>query len=117
MVSAGSYAEASARRLFLDEARRRVVALLEDLHWFGRCHGQRPPPWCWERLAAMADMVGADDSPSAVLADTLAAVEAEIRNALVELDVDRPIAYAVVEPLPAPKPLRPILTVLRGGRA
>lgn len=117
VVSAGSFAEASARRLFLDEARRRVLALLEDLHWFGTQHGRRPPPWCWERLAAIADQVGADDAPSSVLEDTITTVEKEIHNALAELDLDRPIAYTVVaEPLPAPRPLRPFLTVLRGGR-
>lgn len=117
VVSAGSFGEASARRLFLDEARRRVLSLLEDLRWFGQRHGRRPPAWCWERVAALADLVGNDDVPSSVLADTLAAVEAEQRNALAELDIDRPIAYSVVEPLPAPKRLRPVLTVLRGGRA
>jgi hypothetical protein len=116
VVSAGSFAEASARRLFLDEARRRVLSLLEDLHWFGQQHGQESPPWCVERLTAIAHQIQSDDVPSAVLADTIAAVELEIRNALVELDADRPIAYVVVEPLPAPKSLRPVLTVLRGGR-
>lgn len=117
VVSAGSFAESSARRLFLDETRRRVVALLEELYFFGRRHGQHPPAWCWERVAAVADLVGADDVPSSVLSDTLGAIEGEIRNALAELDVDRPISYVVVEPLPAPRPLRPILTLLRGGRA
>lgn len=118
-MSAGSFAEASARRLFQDESRRRVLALLEELHWFGRHHRRRPPSWCWERVAALAEQVSSDDVPSGAMADAIALVETEIRDALAELeldDVDRPIPFVVVEPLPAPRPLRPFLKVLRGGR-
>lgn len=124
MVSAGSFSEASARRLFLEESRRRVLALLEDLHWFARQHNRRPPGWTFERLAALAEQVAADDATTADLSDSLGAVEAEIRNALAEfstmLTIDEPIPYVVTEatpqePIPAPKPLRPFLTVLRGG--
>ena len=128
-MSWGAYnPEAAGRRVFLEEARRRVLALLEDLHWFTQRHQRRPPAWTFERLAALADQVGGDDATTGDLAESIGVVESEIRNALAEmsalLDVDRPIPYVVtqstttpMEPIPAPRPLRPFLTVLRGGVA
>jgi hypothetical protein len=126
VVSEGSFSEASARRFFIEESRRRVLSLLEDLHWFTKQHNRQPPGWTFERLAALAEQVGADDATTADLSDCLGAVEDEIRSALSEfsalLAVDEPIPYVVTqgpttpqEPMPAPKPLRPFLTVLRGG--
>lgn len=118
--------EADTRRIFLDEARRRVLSLLQDLHDWTQRHLRPPPPWTFERVAALADQVVANDVTTSELADTLEGVESEISNALVELaavlEVDQPIPFNVtrpspLEPLPAPRALRPFLLVIRGGRA
>ena len=122
MVSEGSFSEASTRRFFIEESRRRVLALLDELRWFTERYRRRPPAWTYERIAALAGQVGADDATTGALSDSIDEVEIEIRRALLEmaalLDIDTPIPFTVTqEPIPAPKPLRPFLTVLRGGRA
>ena len=126
MVSEGSFSEASARRFFTEEARRRVLSLLEDLHWFARRYNRQPPGWTFERCAALAEQVSSDNATTGELSDSLGAVEEEIRNALDEfsIDIDAPIPFSVTqppatpaEPIPAPRLLRPFLTVLRGGLA
>jgi hypothetical protein len=114
--------EQAARRLFFDEARRRVLSLLCDLRAFVERWGVWPPPWTWVRLAALGEHV-IDDGPdvsTAALDDAVSAVEREIRSALAELASsvdDRPIPYRVLEPLPAPPRLRPYLAIVRGGIA
>lgn len=114
--------EAEARRLFFDEARRRVLSLLVDLRQFVERWNVWPPPWAWVRLSALGEQV-IDDAPgvsAAALEDAVTAVECEIRSALAELASsidDQPIPYRVLEPLPAPPRLRPYLAVVRGGRA
>lgn len=115
--------ESKARRLFLDEAQRRVLSLLCDLHSFVERFGVTPPAWAWVRLAALGEHVTDDAAELATgpLEEAIAAVEREIRSALEELasslEVDQPIPYRVLEPLPPPPRLRPYLAVVRGGRA
>ena len=115
--------ESKDRRLFLDEAHRRILSLLCDLRAFADRYGVFPPPWAWVRLAALGEQVIDDGAPIAtgVLEETIAGVELEIRCALAELasslELDQPIPYRVLEPLPPPPRLRPYLAVVRGGRA
>jgi hypothetical protein len=109
--------ETAARRLFLDESRRRVLSLLSDLRRFGEQFGCWPPPWMFERLAAIADKVMTDVEGAAALEDAIAAVEGELRNGLIDLVgtlADVPIPYVPIDPL-IPDGARQVLKVLRGG--
>ena len=124
----GSFSEeASARRLFMDEARWRVFSLVEDLYCFADRYRAWPPAWTFERVAALASQIECDDVAASVIDDSLTAVAAEIRNALIDLaatiEATQPIPYRVTqppttpnEPIP-PKTLRQFLSVVRGGRS
>jgi hypothetical protein len=119
--SAGSFDEGNARRLFLDEARRRVLRLLEELHYWKQRHRRSPPPWTYERIAALADQVTGDDIPTSLLDESIAATEADLERTLSEITaliVETPIPYVPTEPATvAPSPRRHLLTIMRGGRA
>lgn len=115
--------ELKTRRLFLDEARRRLLLLLCDLRVFVERFGVSPPCWTWVRLAAVGEQV-IDDGPelsTGALEDAIASVEREIHSALAELagaiEADRPIPYRVLAPIASPPRLRPYLAVVRGGLA
>lgn len=108
--------------MFLDEAHRRVLSLLCDLQTFADRYGVFPPRWTWVRLAALGEqLIDGSATATGLLEETIAGVEREIRSALSELassiEVDQPIPYRVLEPLPPPPRLRPYLAVVRGGRA
>lgn len=114
--------ESETRRLFLDEARRRLLSLLCDLRAFVDRFGVSPPCWTWVRLAAVGAQVIDDEAMVATSAieEAIAGAELQIHSVLTELasaiEADRPIPYRVVpEPLPAPPRLRPYLAVVRGG--
>jgi len=119
----------AAREFFFDEAGRRVSSLLEDLWWFSDRYKVRPPPWTFERVAALRDLLdGAGQITTGALDESISDVTREISNALVDLvatiEADRPIPYTVTrplttpnEPIPAPSGLYWSLKVLRGGRA
>jgi hypothetical protein len=110
-------------RVFLDESARRVFWCVRDLSRWRELFGTGAPAWCWERVEAIAleldDAGRREPPPAAALEGMLTAVEDEISNAVAELAAsgDVPIPYSVVplEPLPAPRALRPALSVLRGG--
>lgn len=109
------------RRVFFDEARRRLLSLLGDMRAFVELYGISPPCWSWVRLAAVGEQV-IDDGPGATAAieEAIAGVELEIHSALAELasaEADRPIPYRVLEPMPTPPRMRPYLAVVRGGLA
>lgn len=106
--------ETRARRLFLDEARRRVLSLLCDLHHFGEAFGHLPSPWMFARLAIVGGVVMDDAAPDAAIEDQITAAEGAIRNGLIDLVdalADVPIPYVLTDEPEG----RQALTVLRGG--
>jgi len=111
------------RRVFFDEARRRLLSLLCDMRAFVELYGVSPPCWSWVRLAAVGEQV-IDDGPdvaTVAIEEAIAGVELEVHSALAELassiEADRPIPYRVVEPHPTPPRMRPYLAVVQGGVA
>lgn len=109
--------DTAARRRYLDESRRRVLSLLADLRRFGEQFGFWPPPWMFERLAALGDKVMADVEGAAALEDAIAAVESELHNGLIDLAgtlADVPIPYVPIDP-PIREGACQVLQVLRGG--
>jgi hypothetical protein len=110
----------AARRLFISEARRRVLSLLADLRAAVDTWGEWPPPWTWVRVAALGEQLADEPATSsAAIDEAISSVEGEIRAALSELLcslADRPIPFRVLEPLPPARPLRPYLALVRGER-